>query len=134
MRFTLTGVMVDDQQHALDFYTNTLGFVVRHNIDMGEHAWITVVSPHDIDGTELLLEPTGHPAARPYRDALRADGIPATQFSVDDIDAEYERLVAAGVEFTAPPMDTGAAKIAIFDDTCGNWIVIVEQTADTPAE
>ena len=134
MRFTLTGVMVDDQQHALDFYTNTLGFVVRHNIDMGEHAWITVVSPHDLDGTELLLEPTGHPAARPYRDALRADGIPATQFTVDDIDAEYERLVDAGVEFKAPPMDMGTAKMAIFDDTCGNWIVIVEQTGDAAAE
>jgi len=128
MRITLTSIFVDDQPAALDFYTNTLGFVVRHNIDMGEHAWLTVVSPHDPDGTELLLEPAAHPAVKPYRDALRTDGIPAAQFSVDDIDAEYERLVAAGVEFTAPPMDTGPAKMAIFDDTCGNWIVIVQQT------
>jgi len=130
MHISLASVFVDDQQAALSFYTDTLGFVVRHNLDMGEHAWLTVVSPTDPEGTELLLEPSTHPAVKPYREALRADGIPAAQFAVDNIDDEYQRLTEAGVEFTAPPMDMGTAKMAVFDDTCGNWIVIVERTTE----
>jgi len=125
MRITITGVFVDDQQTALAFYTEVLGFKVRHNKPIGEDAWITVVSPEAPDGPELLLEPSGHPAVKPYRDALKADGIPLAQFAVDNVEAEYERLKAQGVTFTQPPVDTGDAVIAIFDDTCGNLIMII---------
>ncbi len=127
MQINLASVFVTDQQQALDFYTNILGFEVKHNIDMGEHAWMTVTAPGDPDGTELLLEPAAHPAVGPYRDALRADGIPMAQFAVDDVAAEHERLAALGVEFTVEPMDVGTAIMAVFDDTCGNYITIVAQ-------
>jgi len=99
MRISLASVFVDDQAHALDFYTNTLGFEVKHNIPMGEHSWTTVTAAGDGDGTELLLEPSAHPAVGPYREAIRADGIPMAQFAVDDVAAEHERLTALGVEF-----------------------------------
>ena len=127
MRISLASVFVDDQAHALDFYTNTLGFEVKHNIPMGEHSWTTVTAPGDADGTELLLEPSAHPAVGPYREAIRADGIPMAQFAVDDVAAEHERLTALGVEFTVEPTDVGAAIMAVFDDTCGNLIAIVAQ-------
>ena len=129
MRIHLTGVVVDDQQKALQFYTETLGFVVKHNIPLGEHAWITVVSEEAPDGTELLLEPDGHPAVGPYRKALMEDGIPSASFASDDIEAEHERLVAKGVRFVQPPTDLGTVISAVFDDTCGNLIQITEEKA-----
>ena len=126
MKMYIKGVVVDDQAKALDFYTNTLGFVVKHNIPLGEHSWITLVSPEEPDGVELGLEPNAHPASKVYQEALMADGIPCTAFSVDDIEAEVERLQAAGVTFTQPPMKAGGATIAVFDDTCGNLIQLME--------
>ena len=127
MRIYLASVFVDDQQKALRFYTETLGFRVKHNIPLGDHAWITVVSEEDPEGTELLLEPDGHPAVRPFRTALVEDGIPSTSFAVDDIEAEYERLVARGVRFVQPPTDLGSVITAVFDDSCGNLIQITEE-------
>ena len=127
MRINLAGVFVDDQQKALRFYTETLGFQLKHNIPLGEFAWITVVSPEDPEGTEFLLEPDNHPAVRPFVDAIVADGIPSTSFAVDDVQAEYDRLVAAGVTFVQPPTDLGPVITAVLDDTCGNLIQIQEQ-------
>ena len=123
----LSGVFVDDQQKALRFYTETLGFKLKHNIPLGEYAWITVVSEEDPEGTELVLEPDGHPAVRPFVSALVDDGIPSTSFAVDDVEAEHERLVASGVQFVQPPTDLGTVVTAIFDDTCGNLIQIMEE-------
>jgi len=127
MRIHLAGVFVNDQQKALRFYTETLGFQLKHNIPLGEFAWITVVSPEDPDGTEFLLEPDNHPAVRPFVDAIVADGIPSTSFAVDDLQAEYERLQAKGVRFVQPPTDLGPVITAVLDDTCGNLIQIQEQ-------
>ncbi|MEM7272069.1 MAG: VOC family protein [Actinomycetota bacterium] len=124
MKIAITGVYVDDQASALAFYTDVLGFQLKHNVPVGEHAWITVVSPADPDGPELLLEPAGHPAVKPYRDALVQDGIPLAQFGVDDVEAEYERLTAQGVTFTQPPTVYEDLLVAVFDDTCGNLIMI----------
>ena len=131
MRIHLTGVFVDDQQKALRFYTETLGFRVKHNIPLGEHAWITVVSEEDPEGTELLLEPDGHPAVRPFLTALVEDGIPSASFAVDDIEAEHERLVAKGVRFVQPPTDLGSVICAVVDDSCGNLIQISEEKRQT---
>ncbi|MBB3049491.1 catechol 2,3-dioxygenase-like lactoylglutathione lyase family enzyme [Prauserella isguenensis] len=125
MRIDLTSVFVDDQEKARRFYTDVLGFRTKHDVDMGGGArWLTVVSPENPKGTELLLEPSGHPAVQPYRDALRADGIPLAQFAVDDVHAEYARLIALGVEFTQPPVEMGPVTTAVLDDTCGNLIQI----------
>ena len=129
MRITITGVFVYDQEAALAFYTDVLGFQVKHNVPVGEHAWITVVSPNAPDGPELLLEPIGHPAVKPYRDALVEDGIPLAQFGVDDVRAEHERLTAQGVTFTQPPTDYEDHVIAVFDDTCGNLVMIQSDSA-----
>lgn len=129
MKITITGVYVDDQESALAFYTDVLGFQVKHNVSVGEHAWITVVSPAAPEGPELLLEPAEHPAVKPYRDALIEDGIPLAQFGVDDVQAEYERLTARGVTFTQPPTDYEDHVIAVFDDTCGNLIMIQSTSA-----
>jgi len=129
MRITITGVYVDDQEAALAFYTDVLGFQVKHNVPVGEHAWITVVSPSAPDGPELLLEPIGHPAVKPYRDALAEDGIPLAQFGVDDVAAEHERLTAHGVTFTQPPTPYEDKLIAVFDDTCGNLVMIQSESA-----
>ena len=118
--------MVDDQAKALEFYTGKLGFVKKHDVPLGEYRWLTVVSPEDEDGTQLLLEPDGHPAARPFKEALVADGIPFTSFAVDDIEAEHRRLEGLGVRFTQPPTAMGPATTAVFDDTCGNLIQIVQ--------
>ncbi|WP_305091395.1 VOC family protein [Prescottella sp. R16] len=131
MRINLTSIFVDDQRAALDFYTDVLGFVKRRDIPIGDASWLTVVSPDAPDGPELLLEPSGHPAVKPYRDALVADGIPLVQFAVDDVHAEHARLTARGVEFTVPPTDIGTAVIAVFDDTCGNLVQIVTEKTDT---
>ena len=127
MRIHLTSVFVDDQDKALRFYTEVLGFVKKTEVPLGTDRWLTVVSPEDPDGTELLLEPSGHRAVKPYRDALAEDGIPATAFAVDDVHAEYDRLRALGVRFTQEPLETGPVTIAVLDDTCGNLIQIVHQ-------
>ena len=127
MRINLAGVFVDNQEKALRFYTETLGFQVKHNIPLGEYSWITVVSAEDPEGTEFLLEPDAHPAVRPYLKAIVADGIPSTSFAVDDVQAEYDRLVEKGVRFVQPPTDLGTVVTAIFDDTCGNLIQIMEE-------
>ena len=126
MRIAMTSVFVDDQAAARAFYTDVLGFQVRHDVPVGEDFWLTVVSPQDPDGAELLLEPAGHPAVKPYRDALRADGIPLAQFAVDDLAAEHARLEGLGVRFTQPPTDIGTAIFAVLDDTCGNLIQLIE--------
>ena len=126
MKMYIKSVCVEDQDKALAFYTKTLGFVVKHDIPLGEHRWLTVVSTEEPDGVELALEPNQHPAARAFQAALLADGIPFTAFSVDDIEAEVERLQAAGVAFTQSPMKAGEATIAVFDDTCGNLIQLIE--------
>lgn len=124
MRIHLTSVFVDDQDKALRFYTEVLGFIKKTEIPLGEARWLTVVSPDDLDGTELLLEPDRHPAVRPFKDALVHDGIPMTSFAVDDVRAETERLRALGVVFTQEPLQQGPVTTAVFDDTCGNLIQI----------
>ncbi|MFJ9043574.1 VOC family protein [Streptomyces sp. NPDC102347] len=128
MKIHLTSVFVDDQAKAERFYTDVLGFVKKHDVPLGEKdRWLTVVSPQDPDGTELLLEPAGHPAVKAYRDALVGDGIPLAQFAVDDVRAEYERLREHGVRFTQEPLSMGPVTTAVFDDTCGNLIQIATQ-------
>ena len=127
MKIVVTSVLVDDQEKALQFYTGILGFVKKHDIPMGEARWLTVVSPQDPTGTELLLEPDGHPAARPFKYALVADGIPYTSFAVDDLNAEFSRLRDLGVQFTQEPLAMGPVTTAVFDDTCGNLIQMAEQ-------
>lgn len=124
MRIHLTSVFVDDQATALAFYTEVLGFTVKTDVPTGEHRWLTVVSPADPDGVELLLEPAAHPAVGPFRDALVADGIPFTQFAVDDVHAEVGRLKGLGVVFTQDAVDLGPVVTAVFDDTCGNLLQI----------
>ncbi|MFD7979413.1 VOC family protein [Streptomyces sp. NPDC059071] len=126
MRINLTSVFVDDQDKALRFYTDVLGFLKKTEVPMGGHSWLTVVSPDDPDGVELVLEPNQHPAAKAYQDALAADGIPVNSFAVDDVHAEFARLSALGVRFTQPPADMGPVTTAILDDTCGNLIQIAE--------
>lgn len=129
MKIKLTSVFVDDQLAALKFYTDVLGFTKKLDIPMGPGAdadsWLTVISAEDLDGPELLLEPAGHPAVKPYRDALVEDGIPLAQFAVEDVEAEHQRLTDQGVVFTQPPTDVGPAVMAVFDDTCGNLIQII---------
>ena len=127
MRVVVTSVLVDDQDKALKFYTEVLGFVRKTEIPLGEARWLTVVSPEDPNGIELLLEPDGHPAVGPFKRALVEDGIPFNSFAVDDVHAEYERLRSAGVRFTQEPTEMGAVTIAVLDDTCGNLIQIATQ-------
>ena len=124
MKIKLTGVYVDNQEKALRFYTEVLGFEKKTEIPLGEHRWLTVVSPDEPNGTELVLEPDEHPAARPFKSALVEDGIPYTSFAVDDVAAEYTRLSSLGVRFTQEPVDMGPVTTAVFDDTCGNLIQI----------
>ncbi|QKW06188.1 VOC family protein [Streptomyces sp. NA04227] len=126
MRINLSSVCVDDQDKALRFYTEVLGFVKKEEVPMGEFRWLTVVSPEAPEGTELVLEPDVHPAVRPYKDALVQDGIPFTSFAVDDVHAEYARLRALGVEFTQEPTEMGPVTTAVLDDTCGNLIQIAQ--------
>lgn len=125
MRIHLTSVFVDDQDKALRFYTEVLGFVKKAEVPVGKDRWLTVVSPEDPDGTELLLEPDGHPAVKPYKTALVRDGIPAASFAVDDVPAEFARLRGLGVRFTQEPMEAGPVTVAVLDDTCGNLIQIL---------
>jgi catechol 2,3-dioxygenase-like lactoylglutathione lyase family enzyme len=124
MRITIASVLVDDQEKALRFYTDILGFRKKTDMPTGAHRWLTVVSPEQPDGVELLLEPDEHPAAKPFKEALVADGIPYTSFGVDDTRAEFQRLTAAGVRFTQEPTEMGPVVTAVFDDTCGNLIQI----------
>ena len=126
MRIHLSSVFVDDQDRALRFYTEVLGFVKKTEVPVGADRWLTVVSPEDPEGVELLLEPAGHPAVKPYRAALVEDGIPATAFAVEDVRAEFDRLSALGVRFTQEPLDMGPVTTAVLDDTCGNLIQIVQ--------
>ncbi|MEM7754107.1 MAG: VOC family protein [Planctomycetota bacterium] len=127
MRISGCSVMVDDQAKALEFYTKVLGFQTKQNIPMGEHSWITVVSPEDSGGAVLGLEPDSHPAAKVFKAAMVEDGIPFTSFAVDDIAAEHKRLESLGVRFTQPPVDYGTVTTAVFDDTCGNLIQIAQE-------
>lgn len=127
MRVNLASVLVDDQEKALRFYTDVLGFVRKTEIPLGEHRWLTVVSPEDPDGTELVLEPDSHPAVKPFKEALMSDGIPFTSFAVDDVRKEFERLVGLGVVFAQEPAEMGPVVTAVFDDTCGNLIQIAHQ-------
>lgn len=127
MKIVVTSVLVDDQARAFAFYTDVLGFLPKTDVPAGDARWLTVVSPDAPDGVELLLEPDGHPAARPFKAALVADGIPFTSFGVDDVQAEYERLVERGVAFVQPPTEMGPVTVAVFDDTCGNLIQIASQ-------
>ena len=129
MRIELNGVFVDDQDKALKFYTEVLGFVKKHDIPVGEHKWLTVVSPENPDGAELLLEPNANPAALTYQQSLVEQGIPITAFAVDDIQAEYERLKNLKVEFTMEPTNMGMSTIAVFNDTCGNLIQLYQLNA-----
>lgn len=126
MRIYVTNVFVDDQDKAEKFYTDVLGFKVKNNIPLGKNRWLTVVSSEDPEGTELLLEPSDHPAVKPYKEALVSDGIPAHSFQVQDLDAERIRLGDLGVEFTVEPMDAGPVRMAVFDDTCGNLIQLIQ--------
>ena len=127
MRIVVSSVFVDDQDKALDFYTNKLGFVKKTEIPMGAARWLTVVAPSDPDGTELLLEPDSHPAVGPFKNALLHDGSPFTSFGVDDVKAEYERLRALGVAFTQPPVAMGPVTTAVLADTCGNLIQLAQK-------
>lgn len=128
MRINLASILVDDQDKALRFYTEILGFVTKADIPMGEARWITVVSPEDTNGTELVLEPDGHPAVKPFKEALVADGIPFTSFAVEETHAEFERLTGLGVRFTQEPVAMGPVITAVLDDTCGNLIQIAQLT------
>ena len=122
MKINLTSVFVDNQDKALKFYTEILGFVKKTDIPVGEYKWLTVVSPEAPDCVELLLEPSDNPATQTFKKAIFEQGIPATSFGVEDIQAECERMKKMGVTFTMVPTDVGTATIAVFDDTCGNLI------------
>jgi catechol 2,3-dioxygenase-like lactoylglutathione lyase family enzyme len=126
MKMYAKSVAVDDQAKALAFYTEKMGFIVKHDIPLGEHRWLTVVSPEEPEGVELVLEPNAHPASQSFQKALMADGIPFTAFSVDDIEAEVARLEGLGVSFTHPPVKAGGAIMAVLDDTCGNLIQLIQ--------
>jgi len=126
MKIKVTSVLVDDQVNALKFYTEILGFIKKRDIPLGDDSWLTVVSKEEPDGIELLLEPTKFEPAKIYQKALFDAGIPYTQFNVDNVQQEYEGLVGLGVEFSVKPTEMGTVKIAVFNDTCGNNIQIVE--------
>ena len=128
MKIYLTSMFVDEQEKAEAFYTDILGFKVKNDIPLSDNRWLTVVSHEDPEGTELLLEPSDHPAVKPFRDALLADGIPAHSFQVQDIDADWQRLAELGVEFTVAPTNAGPVRMAVFNDTCGNLVQLIEMT------
>jgi len=127
MKIVVASVFVDDQRKALKFYTEKLGFVKKTEVPLGEASWLTVVSPSEPDGTELLLEPDSHPAVGPFKRALVEDGIPFLSFGVDDVQSEYERLRLVGVEFTQPPVAMGPVTTAVLDDTCGNLVQLAQR-------
>jgi predicted enzyme related to lactoylglutathione lyase len=127
MKIILTSIFVKDQDKALAFYTETLGFQKKHDFPIGEFKWVTVVSPDDENGVELLLEPNDHPAAKEYQEAIYRDGIPAVTFGVQDVEKGYERLTALGVKSTMSPTEMGDITIAVFDDTVGNLFQLLER-------
>lgn len=127
MNIIVTSLFVQDQDKALEFYTETLGFVKKHDVPMGKFRWIALVSPDAQEGTELILEPNEHPAAKEYQKRISAEGIPATMFGVADIHIEYNRLLENGVKFTMKPTKMGEFTIAVFDDTCGNLIQMIQK-------
>lgn len=127
MKIIVTSIFVQNQDKALEFYTETLGFVKKHDVPVGEFRWIALVSRDDQEGTELLLEPNNHPAAEAYQNKIYTDGIPATMFGVADINKEYKQLLENGVKFTMEPTTMGENTIAVFDDTCGNLIQIIQK-------
>jgi len=127
MKIVVASILVDNQAKAHAFYHQVLGFEPKDDIPLGKYRWLTLTSPNDPNGVELLLEPDAHPAAKTYKAALKQDGIPATSFGVRDIQAEYERLCKAGVHFTQPPTAMGQVTVAVFDDTCGNLIQIAQR-------
>jgi catechol 2,3-dioxygenase-like lactoylglutathione lyase family enzyme len=129
VKITLSSIIVQDQAHALAFYRDVLGFVVKEDIPAGGARWITLASPEAPEGARISLEPAGFPWAQAYQRALKDNGVPLTAFAVGDMDAEYRRLTAAGVVFKAPPSagDAAMPKMATFDDSCGNWIMLYEQ-------
>lgn len=129
MKIVVTSVLVDDQEKALQFYTEKLGFRKKTDVPAGHARWLTVVSPEAPDGVELLLEPSEHPAVGPFKRALVEDGIPFTSFAVADVEAEYRRLSVLGVTFTQPPVTMGPVTTAVLDDTCGNLIQIAQMNA-----
>ena len=126
MRIELTGVIVDDQNKARKFYTEVLGFVIKHDFPIGDNFWLTVVSPEKPDGPEMLLEPNDNPLSSTFQAGIYEQSIPAAIFHVDDVDAEHARLTDLGVQFMAPPTAMGTYKMAILDDTCGNWIQLLQ--------
>ncbi len=126
MKIKLNSVFVDDQDKALDFYTHVLGFVKKMDIPIGEARWLTVVSPDEPEGTELVLEPSGNPAAMDFKKSIKEQGIPLTAFQVDDIQEEYKRMKKLGVKFTQKPKKMGPVTQAVLDDTCGNLIQIYQ--------
>ena len=127
MKIIVTSIFVEDQDQALQFYSETLGFVKKHDVPAGEFRWITLVSPEDQGGTEIVLEPNNNPIAKDYQKRLFEEGIPVTMFGVEGIHKEYERLLQLGVKFTMKPTKMGDITIAVFDDTCGNLIQIMQQ-------
>jgi len=127
MKIVVTSIFVDDQDKALKFYTEVMGFVKKTDVPVGEFKWLTVVSPDTPDGVELLLEPNNNPAARTFQQAIFEQGIPLTSFGVDDVQKEYERMMSLGVEFHQPPTAMGPVTIAVLNDTCGNWIQIAQR-------
>ena len=129
LRIYITSVFVDDQEKALRFYTDVLGFTKKHDVPLGEARWLTVTAADDPEGVELLLEPDGHPAVGPYKQALQEDGIPAASFATPDVHREFERLTARGVRFTQEPLEMGPVTTAVFDDTCGNLIQLATVAA-----
>ena len=126
MKINLTNVYVDDQEKALHFYTEVLGFVKKADFSNGPFRWLTVASPEEPDGTQLQLALNNNPAARAFQEALFQQGQPAAMFASDDVEADYERMKVRGAEFTMPPTDVTASKIAVLKDTCGNLIQIVQ--------
>jgi len=126
MRIKLTSIMVDDQDKALTFYTDVLGFRRKHDIPVGEYRWITVTSPDGPDDLELALEPNANPAGRTFQEAMFKQGIPLAAFEVSHLDGEFARLTARGVAFTRQPAQAGPVRLAVFADTCGNLIQLYQ--------
>lgn len=127
LKIYVTSVPVDDQEKALEFYTQVLGFIKKTEVPLGEHKWLTVVSPDEQSGMELLLEPMGFEPAKLYQQSLKEAGIPWTSFAVDDIEKEHDRLSKLGVQFSLTPREAGTVKIAVLDDTCGNYIQLMQE-------
>lgn len=127
IKIYVTSVPVENQEKALDFYTTVLGFIKKRDIPMGEHKWLTVVSPEEQAGVELLLEPMAFEPAKLYQQSLKDAGIPWTSFVVDDIEKEYQRLSDLGVQFSIAPREAGPVMIAVLDDTCGNYIQLMQE-------